>query len=343
MIARRLKSALRDQAAALLHASGVTRPKNRARLTIVTFHRVLPSDELTEYPFPRLAVTPDELAWLLEVVAENFECGALGPLHERWAARSEFERPPLAVTFDDGQVDNFRWARPVLNAAGIQATFFAVSSAAADGNLLWHDRAAYAIANAFRDQPNALRAHARRLAALEEPWSVDSVVYTLVESLKRVSADERERWIASLAMAVAKVTVPSWDGMMTFEQLRELVRDGHELGSHSHSHPILPLLPDDQLRNELEQSRAVLSGAIGQPVTSLCYPNGDSDERVAKAARAAGYRRAVTTAWGWNPRGADPLQLKRCDIQSATIRDRRGSLSPARLAWRISGLQPGLR
>jgi peptidoglycan/xylan/chitin deacetylase (PgdA/CDA1 family) len=131
--------------------------------------------------------------------------------------------------------------------------------------------------------------------------------------------------------------------MMTFDELALLAEEGHEIGSHSHSHPILPTVDDASLREELEQSRATLEKRLKRSVTSLCYPNGDADARVVQAARVAGYQRAVTTRWGWNARGADPFLLERCDMTGAEARASTGQLSRAQVAFRMSGLYPGLR
>jgi peptidoglycan/xylan/chitin deacetylase (PgdA/CDA1 family) len=128
--------------------------------------------------------------------------------------------------------------------------------------------------------------------------------------------------------------------MMTFDELRTLLGEEHEIGSHSHSHPILTLSDDQTLRDELAISAQKLSEQLKQAPTSFCYPNGDTDERVVRATRASGYRRAVTTAWGSNPHGADPFRLLRFDMQGTTARSRRGSLSVPRLALRMSRYQP---
>src|SRR5687768_2003192 len=114
---KRLKSLLRDVLAGVLYTTGVTRPKDRDLLRIATFHRVLPPEDLAEYPIPGLVVTPDELAWLIEFFSENYECGRLDRIHDRWVSGDAFRRPPLAITFDDGQLDNFTHAKPVLDRA----------------------------------------------------------------------------------------------------------------------------------------------------------------------------------------------------------------------------------
>jgi peptidoglycan/xylan/chitin deacetylase (PgdA/CDA1 family) len=64
------------------------------------------------------------------------------------------------------------------------------------------------------------------------------------------------------------------------------------VGSHTERHPRLTTLPDADLQRELSASRAYLEGLTGRVVDVLAYPYGDADERVAGAARAAGYRAA---------------------------------------------------
>jgi peptidoglycan/xylan/chitin deacetylase (PgdA/CDA1 family) len=76
---------------------------------------------------------------------------------------------------------------------------------------------------------------------------------------------------------------------MSWEDLKRLADSGWEIGSHTRTHPRLTQLDDDELRQELEDSRRECAEAIGQPCDSLAYPYGDADERVARRAADAGY------------------------------------------------------
>jgi peptidoglycan/xylan/chitin deacetylase (PgdA/CDA1 family) len=335
-----LKESARDVCAELLYSAGITVPRNLARLTIVTFHRVLSSRELSEYPLPGLAVTTEEFEWFLRFFGRHFECTTLESAHERWLQQRSSERPLLAVTFDDGQLDNFANARDVLARVGVRATFFPTSQGAENGRLLWHDRAAYAFTAWFdKDEPSARKA--ALALGVRDAKSKNALVSAVLSGLKRLTPEARARFIADLEERFP-AAAPSWDGMMSFEHLRTLVRDGHEVGSHSRSHALLTQLADDELYEELESSKNLLEAKLQHSVTSICYPNGNADSRVARAGNRVGYRRGVTTAWGWNARGTDPLLLRRCDIQSATSRSGRGALSMPRVAWRVSGLHPFL-
>ena len=131
--------------------------------------------------------------------------------------------------------------------------------------------------------------------------------------------------------------------MMSWSELRMLSEEGHEIGSHSMSHALLPELDDRALRYEIGESRRIIEQNLGIGVFSFCYPNGDSDGRVVEMVKNAGYTQAVTTLWGPNPEERSVFDLHRCDMQGTHVRSARGVLSEARLAWRISGLHPGLK
>ena len=75
----------------------------------------------------------------------------------------------------------------------------------------------------------------------------------------------------------------------SWEELRVLSRSGWEIGSHTRSHPRLPHLGDAELSRELEESRRECERHVGVDCTAIAYPYGETDERVARAAAAAGY------------------------------------------------------
>jgi peptidoglycan/xylan/chitin deacetylase (PgdA/CDA1 family) len=333
-----LKPLVRDLAGAALLATGLTRPSRAARdrLTIVTFHRVLPASLLREYPLPEIAVSVDEFRWFAEYFASHYTCGTLAEVHRRWLSGERPVRPLLAVTFDDGQRDGFEHARPVLAAVGIPASFFVPVHGVERDELLWHDRMGYAAAWLLR----ASRAQASALLGVtgSDPHAM---LLEAMERAKRLSPDDRLALVARVEAAAASSVRPSWDGLMGWEQLRTLSREGHEIGSHSVSHPILPLVDDAQLELEVRGSKERIEAEVGAPCETFCYPNGDCDARVVEAVRRAGYLRAVTTRWGPVAAGADDFQLTRCDIEARRARDRGGRLSLPRLALRLSRYFPG--
>jgi peptidoglycan/xylan/chitin deacetylase (PgdA/CDA1 family) len=100
---------------------------------------------------------------------------------------------------------------------------------------------------------------------------------------------------------------------MTWSQLAQLVESGWEIGSHTRTHPRLTELSDDGLARELRGSREACERALGRRCSSLAYPYGDFDARVAKAAAEAGYQVAATETLG----PPDPLTFPRVGIYRA--------------------------
>jgi peptidoglycan/xylan/chitin deacetylase (PgdA/CDA1 family) len=80
---------------------------------------------------------------------------------------------------------------------------------------------------------------------------------------------------------------------MSWLELRSLAAAGWEMGSHTASHPHLTQLEEGVLAGELERSKAACEEHLAQPCTSLAYPYGDVDARVAAATARAGYLAAA--------------------------------------------------
>lgn len=338
-----VKGALRNAAARVLAGCGLTSPRRfgRGRLSIATFHRVLPAHERAAYPYPGLAVTPEELDALLGYFTRHFDCGPLAAQHERFMRAGHRARPLLAITFDDGQHDNLVHARPLLARHGVTASFFVPVTAMQRGELLWHDRLGFALL-ALLALPGGRAELDRLLAAAGLRPPAAAGAGEVVGQAKQLPPDRRRGLVEALETAAGGARAPGFARLMTFEELGQLAADGHEIGSHSMTHAMLDECDEPGVRYELEESRRELRARVGQPVESFCYPNGNFDGRSAHAAARAGYRRAVTTRWGSNGAGADPFLLRRCDMDAFRLRDARGGFFPEMLAFRMSGLYPGL-
>jgi hypothetical protein len=85
-------------------------------------------------------------------------------------------------------------------------------------------------------------------------------------------------------------------GVMTAAQIRELAARGHEIGSHSASHPErFGHLPAERIAREWRESAQRLSEIVGKPVRTASVPNGDFSLRVATLAAAAGITALFTS------------------------------------------------
>ncbi|MDP2832088.1 MAG: polysaccharide deacetylase family protein [Pseudomonadota bacterium] len=105
-------------------------------------------------------------------------------------------------------------------------------------------------------------------------------------------------------------THPLLDGA----EIGDMQARGCDFHSHSRSHASLPALNDAELASQLLGSRQALVELLGREVRYLAYPFGHVDERVERAARAAGYRAAFATQPGFNRQDVNRFQIHRLDI-----------------------------
>jgi peptidoglycan/xylan/chitin deacetylase (PgdA/CDA1 family) len=314
--------------AAAMHAtrlSAAVRYAQRDALAIVCYHRVLPTAERAASPFPDLAVTPEAFDAHLALFAKHYECLTLRDAVEK-LQRGGCSQPLLAITFDDGYWDNHAHALPLLEKHHARATFFVVTSPVGTREPIWCDqlaRTADYLAErdlapvAWIGSHEELPAWIARqpLAACKRPGA------ELVRAAKSLAPPLRRELVAMAAERAASAGYRDQgaDGLMTVEQLRDLAAHGHEVASHTCTHPILPLLPPGELARELGESKSALEQMLGGEVVSIAYPNGDYDEAVVRAAREARYLNAATTKPGLNSQAADRLALRRAFISQERL------------------------
>lgn len=335
----RLKTVLRNSLASAFFAAGLTAPARRhsGRLSIVTFHRVLPEGERTVYPYPGLAVTPEELDALLGFFTRHFDCGPLWMQYDRFRSGSRTVKPLLAITFDDGQHDNYAHALPLLRRYGAHASFFIPVCAMSEGRLLWHDLLGFSLQHLGETPGGTRRAREALAAAGLAPAKPDlNILLSAVRGAKKIPLELRLRLVDSLVSACGAYTPPDWARMMTTSEVAALAAEGHEIGSHSMTHCLMPECDDAALRYETAESGRILADITGQPTRSFCYPNGDADARCAAAVQSAGYRCAVTTVHGVNHAHSAPFMLSRIDMDAARMTSGAGTISDAAIAFRLA-------
>jgi peptidoglycan/xylan/chitin deacetylase (PgdA/CDA1 family) len=91
--------------------------------------------------------------------------------------------------------------------------------------------------------------------------------------------------------------------------VRELRTMGMEIGSHTWTHRLLTGRPRAEVVDELTRSRTALEDLLGEPVTSLSYPEGCFSAMIRAAAAECGYRLARTTRAYRVSKATDPLRM----------------------------------
>jgi peptidoglycan/xylan/chitin deacetylase (PgdA/CDA1 family) len=275
------------------------------RAHVVMYHKVLrrPRAVLNE-PSLDVATFEAQIAFL----ARNFELVPLATLVDALVARRQ-PRRAVALTFDDGYRNNLELALPVLQRHRAPATMFVVAGLLGTDSWLWAAELA-AMVMRLGVGPLAEACRDPLLVELSEQPLPDEVKAAIV--VEHAASVAPQRRAAMLERVRARFAEPPGDedALLSWPEVRELAGSGIEIGSHTLSHPVLVDLEPGELERELAGSRELLRDRLGREPVHFCYPQGAYDARV-KEATGRHYRGAVTCHPGPNPRGTDPLEIRR--------------------------------
>lgn len=146
--------------------------------------------------------------------------------------------------------------------------------------------------------------------------TVDDAIADAVAPLNRAAPLSPQLFVPTAELGRSAHWIDG-ESVAGWEEVRNLAAAGVAIGSHTRHHRRLTELPEAELETELRGSLAELRENLDDPVPILAYPNGDHDDAVCAAARAAGYAAAFTTEKGRNGAGTDPHRLRRVSVHGA--------------------------
>lgn len=320
-IRRALKVAVAD-ALVLSGVDGAVRAWKRrqaggARVLIVSYHRVTHDYQASaQEGLASLLVSSSTLRLQLAQLARTRELVSLADAQRVLAAPPSrgASRDVVSVTFDDGYADLHGVALPILAELRLPATAFVVTGYVGTDRRLPHDRIYAALAEL------SARGIEPRQAALPRPMqsaldacgglgpaaALDLLIARLPPPALIELADALGRRVGQ-----EQRDLPAATRLMDWEELRALQDAGVEVGGHTVSHAVLPLLSRREARREVEGCRDAIRERLGRAPRHFAYPNGYHTPAVRRLVEAAGYEGAVTTEDRENVRAGDPFRLQR--------------------------------
>lgn len=285
-------------------------------LWILTYHRI--GDPWRRSPLhPGLiSATPEEFLRQVEYVARRFHVVSLQQVLDAVNRRKALPEPAVLITFDDAYRDFASLAWPVLRRQGLPVALF-VPTAFPDQpkRCFWWDQLHHALRFTARQHVHTplgtlgLQGEPDRLRGLRKVQSY----------FKSLAPPEADSFLKDL-LAQLEVEPLEDNGVLGWEELGKLAREGVDLGTHGRTHLPLRGLGEEELRNEICGSRRDLEQHLGwKPLPVFCYPGGVYDSSTLALLEKEGFQLAFTTRDGYNPLPArHPLLLSRTNITART-------------------------
>lgn len=283
---------------------------SKNRVLTLYYHRV----NNLENDYNLLCVSPIKFRQQMMYLKSNYQ---IVRFEEDWKL---LDCDAVAITFDDGYLDNLHYALPILEELEIPATIFVSTGTINQDKELWWDELERLML-AGNDIPPFFRLVDDEFGCEwnTSTWEYRENCYRSLHYLMRnfINPEKRENWIVQM-----------WD----WRQLRrncktdnltlspdDIKRVGKSkmvsVGAHTVSHPSLANLNKKMQECEIKQSIDKLSGILENKITLFSYPFGnaeiDFNDETIEICRQCGILKAASTESAlWNSE-TNPYRIPR--------------------------------
>jgi hypothetical protein len=289
-----LKTITKSVVGELAHQLGIGSFVCRGKVIILAYHRVVTPDDLSRGPIePGMYVLRDVFDMHVRWLVEQFEILSFSQLLTRWHDNEWDDRKRYCVlTFDDGWLDNYRHAFPILKT----------------NEWFWPEKIEYLLARLSQDSVTSVQrkraggviAELSGMAHHEfdgqHGVSLDTV-WEVIGRCKLAPPNEIQSGIHKLSEILA-ISVPHERVTINWSEVAEMAKNGISFGSHSCSHHLLTQLDEETIRQELEESDRRLRALQAGYLPVFCYPNGNNNKAIQGLVKQAQYVAAVGTKPG---------------------------------------------
>jgi len=301
----------RNRLASLLHHTGLVRAALAWRssvpaqwVSILTYHRFPSARGDESFDDDVVDVTVDSFDRQVACLKRHFTLVGVDELCA-FAAGKALPPNAVAITFDDGYLDNYEQALPILRRHDAKAIFFVPTGSLSDRKLHWWDRVSYVLKRCPLSSLTLSYPFALELSLDNRPLAAQRIL----RILKTHPGLDLERFLNELAFH-ARV---AWSDrterdfadrlLMTWDHARALRAAGMDVQSHTRTHRVLSTLTPADLLDELAGSRADIGRELGEPARAVAYPVGnqlDSGSPIRAALAEAGYEIGLSSGSGAN-------------------------------------------
>jgi|GEM_PF-625627 len=283
----------------------------RQHHVLLMYHRVLtdPFAE-NEYAQTGTAVSKGAFEAQIRFIAQKFTTLTASDYIESLRQGKTLPRKCAVVTFDDGWLDNFEIAYPILKLHKVPATIFVCTGFLDTAKKFWFheilhsikwqrldsDQLANTILRFFSDK--SAESSVRELLAPTHPQDV--LIDNFFHLAKSLEAEQLEE-LSSALMKLRGKSDDAWRQrrfMMNWDEIRSMDPQIIEIGSHGQSHRLLTSITSTDANREIRESKTEIESNLGRKVRTFAYPNGTYDENIKGMVKDAGYVGAFAVGGG---------------------------------------------
>ena len=235
-----------------------------------------------------------------------------------------FKRPSIAISFDDGYLDNYTLAYPVLKKYGVPATIYLTTSLIGTLERTWPDEIELAIMETKKDEFKLQTLFGGKEVQIKTKEEKEQASMKTAEALKNRPDDERKKIMGEIKKILGEDR--NYENnlkpriMLNWNEVKKMAASGITTGSHSHTHPILSSMPFEKSKEEIFNSKKMIEENLGIQVKHFAFPNGrkeDFSEELRDYCKEIGFESVASVIYGTNNTlNGNTMGLKRISATS---------------------------
>lgn len=287
-------------------------PIQKNFINVLVYHRII--DNISDSW--DIAVSPAHFEEHIRFIQEHY---AIVRFEDDW---SKVHEKAVVITFDDGYVDNYRVALPILEKYHVPATFFISTGNIGTEREFWWDYLARIFMNAtvpIGNLPLGKEIISMQGTATQNMQNAHKII-------KSLPLDEREnvlqKWDHSLR---PKANLDKDRRTMNHEELKRMANSAYvTIGGHTVSHPTLSGMTPVFQKWEIEESKIAIEKIIGDKIEVFSYPFGgrpDFSNETVRILKDCGYKKAAVNWRGIAGKDTDKYRIPRNKVWDGGMKD----------------------
>jgi peptidoglycan/xylan/chitin deacetylase (PgdA/CDA1 family) len=289
--------------------------KSKRNCCIINFHGVRKSNEGV---FNNRHIPEVEFEKIIAYLKNNYSIVSLKDIFSMHKEKKVVKGKTIALTFDDGYINNFEVALPILKKHNVHATFYLISKGLIDQSFfVWPDLVD--IIKRYHKEDIAIDNFNFKYPSFYN----EELKLSLLNYLKTYG-QKTENLVTELSdklkyyLNVVKES-PELIQLVRKEKLIKYANEPLiEYGSHTHSHFNLEYLENDIAEFELKESKRIIEDIIGKRIISLAFPDGSYVNETIGIALKTGYKNIVAVDYRFKENNTNPNLLSRYTISNST-------------------------
>ena len=232
-----------------------------------------------------------------------------------------FENRSCLITFDDGWLDNYQNAFPILTKYQVPATIFLTVGFIGTNKIFWQEKLKCVLKKSIAIDTDAIN-FIKALSARKNitPVQSDSVqsYHSWIEAFIHALKNKPQLLINDLISEIVNHYELSEGcnnnrSFMNWTEIINSCSDNIQFGSHGITHSILTV-DNDTAENEIFHSKRIIEHKLHLPIKAFSYPNGNFSTETVNLVKQSGYCAAFSTIPGFVDDKSDPFRLYRYNI-----------------------------